>query len=502
LRTSGSFFAFSSSERGGDVGSHVVLRVGVRRVLVATLAATAVAVIATPATASAAGLLATPQFDSTVLQVGQLSRGGTITIRNLNFAAEGSATICRSDDTALGPLPLCAGSEGIVLTPSCGAQFPNVLCRPGPPSPPPSGADPDVFSIHSPAVGESGVCAGVPFTTTRVAGSELGKVLFEPPAGTHIVLPGANDSCTIRFSFDVLRAPTEDIRPLLADVQTAQVVEATEQSASGLIGSGQGSETPVTVQLATPGLATNASANVSLGAALSDDATVTGLVNPAADTAVTFKLYGPNDATCASAPVFTSTTVLTLDAQHASGTARSASFTPSSIGTYRWRATFGGDANHRVVSGACDLPSETRDVLAPVAPQIASFVAPPPTVGSSRPAGCTPRPGRAPAGGVLCARGTAKIGGPSSCTRLPFKVAITGSQISRTVFTLDGKKIRTLTKPNLGSTVYRVKIDPSHLTAKAHHVIARVTFRSTSGTQAKTLKFTFSRCGSGRAADR
>lgn len=56
-----------------------------------------------------------------------------------------------------------------------------------------------------------------------------------------------------------------------------------------------------------PTITTAASPDITLGAgALSDSATVTGLVNPPAST-VTFRLYAPADTACAGPPAFTST---------------------------------------------------------------------------------------------------------------------------------------------------------------------------------------------------
>src|SRR6266404_4090892 len=57
--------------------------------------------------------------------------------------------------------------------------------------------------------------------------------------------------------------------------------------------------------LAAPTIATMASASVTVGGAITDTATLAGGSSPTGT--ITFTLFGPNDATCASAPVFTST---------------------------------------------------------------------------------------------------------------------------------------------------------------------------------------------------
>ena len=78
-------------------------------------------------------------------------------------------------------------------------------------------------------------------------------------------------------------------------------------------------------------------------ATLTDTATVTGRVNPLAGATIVFRLYGPNDATCADAPVFTSAP---CRYPVAGGPVTSPAFTPTAPGTYRWRATYSGDANN------------------------------------------------------------------------------------------------------------------------------------------------------------
>jgi LPXTG-motif cell wall-anchored protein len=114
------------------------------------------------------------------------------------------------------------------------------------------------------------------------------------------------------------------------------------------------------VAQATPAIVTVASPGVVVGTgALSDQATVTGRVNPIGAQTVTFRLYGPADATCAGAAVFTSTAPVVGD------TAQSASFAPIGAGTYRWVATYDGDVNNAAVSRTCGDPTETRTASEP-----------------------------------------------------------------------------------------------------------------------------------------
>jgi len=93
-----------------------------------------------------------------------------------------------------------------------------------------------------------------------------------------------------------------------------------------------------------------------MGGSLTDQATVTGRVNPLPGGTIDFRLYGPNDATCAGTPVFVS---LAVDYPQAGGPVSSTAFTPTTTGTYRWIATYNGDANNAAVAGLCDATNET-----------------------------------------------------------------------------------------------------------------------------------------------
>ncbi|HEX9415684.1 MAG TPA: IPT/TIG domain-containing protein, partial [Gaiellaceae bacterium] len=56
------------------------------------------------------------------------------------------------------------------------------------------------------------------------------------------------------------------------------------------------------------------------------------------------------------------------------GSYDSASFTPTQAGTYRWTASYSGDANNDAASSACNAPGEQVGVApVPGAPTISSF---------------------------------------------------------------------------------------------------------------------------------
>lgn len=124
------------------------------------------------------------------------------------------------------------------------------------------------------------------------------------------------------------------------------------------------------------------------------------------------------------------------------------------------------------------------------APPGGQICAPPP---------CVPPPGPAPTGGRLCTTaGKARISGKSGCVTQNFHVTVTGKRIRSVTFSLDGKRIKTLHKPNVKGA-YRIAVRPGRLRRGTHRVIARTTFTTASGTPARSLHVVFQRCGRGRA---
>jgi hypothetical protein len=93
-------------------------------------------------------------------------------------------------------------------------------------------------------------------------------------------------------------------------------------------------------------LSSQASPGVDLGAAIHATTTLAGANAPTGT--VAFKIYGPGDETCSGAAVATSTTSVS-----GNGSYRSAGFTPTQLGTYRWSAAYSGDLENEAVSDAC-----------------------------------------------------------------------------------------------------------------------------------------------------
>ncbi|HEX8898076.1 MAG TPA: hypothetical protein VF751_05220, partial [Chthoniobacterales bacterium] len=109
------------------------------------------------------------------------------------------------------------------------------------------------------------------------------------------------------------------------------------------------------VGLASPTLTTQVqSAAIAAGEQTSDTATLTGST-PLATGTITFNLYGPDDDTCGS-PIFTTQVSVTGDGDYSSD---SDPFTPTAPGTYRWIASYSGDALNNPVSGTCGDTNES-----------------------------------------------------------------------------------------------------------------------------------------------
>ncbi len=123
----------------------------------------------------------------------------------------------------------------------------------------------------------------------------------------------------------------------------------------------------------TPTLTTSATTAVGVGTAISDTATLSGTANQpgnpvingqlgaAAGGTITFRAFGPNDPTCANAPVFTSVPAVTVSGDNTYGPV---SFTPGAPGTYRWTAEYTGSLPNTLgTSAACNDANETSVVV-------------------------------------------------------------------------------------------------------------------------------------------
>ncbi|MEO8104548.1 MAG: IPTL-CTERM sorting domain-containing protein, partial [Betaproteobacteria bacterium] len=119
--------------------------------------------------------------------------------------------------------------------------------------------------------------------------------------------------------------------------------------------------------LAAAAVSTVASPTVGLGAQISDTATLSGggLGSAAPTGTITFNLFGPNDAACAGAVIFSSPVVV-----NGNGNYSSASFTPVAVGTYRWIANYSGDDDNAPTANVCNAAGESVIVTAGVLPPL------------------------------------------------------------------------------------------------------------------------------------
>ncbi|HEX4365136.1 MAG TPA: hypothetical protein VHZ75_11350 [Solirubrobacteraceae bacterium] len=159
-----------------------------------------------------------------------------------------------------------------------------------------------------------------------------------------------------------------------------------------------GALAPALAAAASPTIAIGSSASATrVGQGFAGTAVLSGAANPTGT--ITFKLYGPSDPTCSSTPVFAPAPVQVVGGVTSY---QSGGYTPSTIGTYRWRASYSGDANN-VAPGttACDDPAAAVVVSPPVAnPTIVTHASGTVTAGGQITATATIANGNSPAGRI------------------------------------------------------------------------------------------------------
>lgn len=88
--------------------------------------------------------------------------------------------------------------------------------------------------------------------------------------------------------------------------------------------------------------------------------------------------------------------------------------------------------------------------------------------------------------------GSAKIAGPSGPVSGPFTVTVTGRQIAKVVFYVDGRRRGTVTS-QAGRTRFSLRINPRRQSRRVHRVTARVTFSRASGTSSTSVRVLYRR---------
>ena len=127
------------------------------------------------------------------------------------------------------------------------------------------------------------------------------------------------------------------------------------------------------VEKASPAISTTEAASTTTSGSFTDTATLTGLATGHAPSGtVTFRVYGPNDATCTGTAVTLTPASAVTGASTTSGL-----FTPPGPGTYTFVASYSGDAFNSPVAGHCSDANERFTVASPPPVVIPPVVIPP-----------------------------------------------------------------------------------------------------------------------------
>jgi hypothetical protein len=88
--------------------------------------------------------------------------------------------------------------------------------------------------------------------------------------------------------------------------------------------------------------------------------------------------------------------------------------------------------------------------------------------------------------------GFARLHGPSGCVKQAFKATVRGRRIASVTFYVDGNKHKRIVARS-GQRVFRAKVRPGSAVG-VHRVTARVVFKASSHTKARTLRLSYRRC--------
>ncbi len=127
----------------------------------------------------------------------------------------------------------------------------------------------------------------------------------------------------------------------------------------------------VTIIPASPAISTTpAPASGIVGVIISDSASVSGGVSPSGT--VTFALFGPGDTTCAGPNLVASLSGF-ANVPLSGGSASSAGYATTQVGTFRWQASYSGDSNNNPAVSGCNAEQVT---IQPATPAISTFPSP------------------------------------------------------------------------------------------------------------------------------
>jgi hypothetical protein len=97
--------------------------------------------------------------------------------------------------------------------------------------------------------------------------------------------------------------------------------------------------------------------------------------------------------------------------------------------------------------------------------------------------------------------GSARLLAPTGCVARRFNARVSGQNIAKVVFKLDGKRVKTLTAPNAG-TRFQIRVNPAKMKIGVHRIVATVTFKPATKKKAQTFRISFQRCAKKLAAPR
>ena len=89
--------------------------------------------------------------------------------------------------------------------------------------------------------------------------------------------------------------------------------------------------------------------------------------------------------------------------------------------------------------------------------------------------------------------GTARLRGPSGCVYRPFNATVSGRQIRRVTFFVDGRRVVIRTAKR-GQRTFKARIRPGSMSIGVHRVTARIVFRTASRTRSRRLVLSFQHC--------
>jgi hypothetical protein len=97
--------------------------------------------------------------------------------------------------------------------------------------------------------------------------------------------------------------------------------------------------------------------------------------------------------------------------------------------------------------------------------------------------------------------GSARLLAPTGCVARRFNARVSGQNIAKVVFKLDGKRVKTLTAPNAG-TRFQIRVNPAKMKIGVHRIVATVTYKPETKKAAQNFRISFQRCAKKLAAPR